>query len=118
VRSERDDLPDGFVTATIVAHRPAVVALSASFDPGWTVRVDGRQETTQILAPALVGVAVGPGVHTIVFRYVGFAYYPELLVVLAVTLAALWWLCVASRPRPRGGIPDSRESTGRTSSAR
>ena len=118
VRSERDDLPDGVVTATIVAHRHSVVALSASFDPGWTVRVDGRQEATQILAPALVGVAVRPGVHTIVFSYGGFAYYPELLVVLALTLAALLWLCVPRRPRPRGGNPDAPDSTGRRSSAR
>jgi len=111
VRGERDDLPDGVVTATITAHRPAVIALSASFDPGWTVRVDGRQETTQILAPALVGVAVGPGVHKIVFSYTGFSYYPELLAVLVLTLAALLWASVARPPgRPRRD-PDSAPAT-------
>ncbi len=111
VRGERDDLPDGVVTATIAAHRPAVIALSASFDPGWTVRVDGRQETTQILAPALVGVAVAPGVHKIVFSYAGFSYYPELLAVLVLTLAALLWYSVARRTgRPRRD-PDSASAT-------
>ena len=100
VRQEDDDLPDGVVSATVVAHRRAVVALSASFDPGWTVHVDGRRVATQMLAPAVVGVSVGPGVHRIVFSYVGFAYYPELLVVLILALAALLWVCVPLRARP------------------
>jgi len=94
VRSEQDDLQDGVVRVTVVAHRDAAVVLSASFDPGWTARVDGRRVATEMLAPALVGVSVPPGVHDIVFRYVGFAYYPELLAVLVLSLAALVWTCV------------------------
>ncbi len=58
VRSEHDDLQDGVVRVTVVAHRDAAVALSASFDPGWTARVDGRRVATEMLAPALVGVSV------------------------------------------------------------
>jgi len=118
VRGERDDLPDGVVTATIAARRQAVIALSASFDPGWTVRVDGRQERTQILAPALVGVAVGPGEHRIVFSYAGFSYYPDLLAVLVLTLAALLWTSVARRTSRLRRDPDSAPaSPGRGSSA-
>ena len=73
------------------------MVLSASFDPGWSVHVDGRRAATQMLAPAVVGVSVPPGVHDIVFSYVGFAYYPELLAVLVLTLAALMWTCVVRR---------------------
>ncbi len=119
VRHEDDDLPDGSVTATIVANRRAVVALSASFDPGWTVHVDGRQVATQMLAPAVVGVSVAPGVHRIVFRYVGFAYYPELLVVLVVALGTLLWMCLARRGRRlRGDRATGPDSTGAGGSAR
>jgi len=109
VRSEQDDLQDGVVRVTVVAHRDAAVVLSASFDPGWTARVDGRRVATEMLAPALVGVSVPPGVHDIVFRYVGFAYYPELLAVLVLSLAALVWTCVV--------VGDRREERHRAAPA-
>ncbi len=91
VRSERDDLGDGQVRATVVTRRPAAVVLSASFDPGWTVRVDGQPAPVEILAPALPAVRVGAGVHTITFSYQGFGLYPELFGVLVVTMVALVW---------------------------
>ena len=97
VRAERDALGAGQVTATVTARRHSVVALSASFDPGWTVRVDGRPAHTVMLAPAVVGVDVGPGVHHVVFQYEGFGDYGVLLAVLVLTLAALV-LWHASRP--------------------
>jgi hypothetical protein len=87
VRAERDDLADGRVTTTVALRRTASVVLSASFDPGWSVLVDGRSAPVEMLAPALPAVRVGPGVHQITFAYVGFGYYPELLAVLVVTLA-------------------------------
>jgi hypothetical protein len=91
VRSERDDLADGRVSATVVARRTAAVVLSASFDPGWSVRVDGHRARLEMLAPALPAVRVGPGVHTITFSYEGFGLYPALFAVLVVTLVALVW---------------------------
>jgi uncharacterized membrane protein YfhO len=64
--------------------------LSASFDPGWQVSVDGRREETEMLAPAVVGVTVDRGVHRVVFEYRGFAYYPELVLLGVVALIALF----------------------------
>ena len=89
VRAEHDDLVDGSVTATVVAHRTAAVVLSSSFDPGWSVRVDGRPAAVEMLAPALPAVRVGPGVHSITFSYIGFGFYPELFAVGVVTLVVL-----------------------------
>jgi hypothetical protein len=89
VVSEHDDLPDGHVQATVSVRRRAVVVLSASFDPGWTVTVDGHPVPTQMIAPALVGVTVGPGRHRIAFRYVGFASYDELWLLAIVVLVAV-----------------------------
>jgi hypothetical protein len=71
VTSERADLPDGHLSATVRANRTSVVLLSASYDPGWTATVDGRPAPTAMVAPALVGVRVGPGVHTVTFTYTG-----------------------------------------------
>ena len=102
VISEHDALVDGLVQARVVARRNCVVVLSASFDPGWSATVDGRAVATQMVAPALVGVPVGPGRHQIVFRYNGFGSYDELwalsvLVLLAVALGPFVW----SRARGR-----------------
>jgi len=101
VRSETDHLADGTVRATVMARQRAVVVLSASFDPGWTVVVDGHHGRTEMLAPALVGVTVGPGVHTVVFDYEGFSAYPELFSVLGVALVALVWIAVLDDRRRR-----------------
>jgi len=53
------------------------------YDPGWRALVDGRAVATEMVAPALVGVRVGPGVHTVRFVYKGFPDYPQLLVLAA-----------------------------------
>ncbi len=60
---------DGSFAGRIRAFRPAVVALSASFDPRWAATVDGRPVPVQMLAPALVGVPVPPGDHRVSFTY-------------------------------------------------
>jgi len=89
VLSERVDLANGVARCTVDLRRPGIVMLSASFDPGWQVSVDGRMEETEMLAPALLGVKVGAGVHHVVFGYRGFAYYPELVLLGVVALMAL-----------------------------
>jgi hypothetical protein len=86
---EHADVATGQVRAVVAAHRSATVVLSASFDPGWTATVNGREEPTAMVAPALVGVVVGPGVHDVTFSYRGFDSYPALFLLALVVLAAL-----------------------------
>jgi hypothetical protein len=38
----------------VVANGYAVVMLKASYHPRWTVKVDGKPDKTQMLAPSLV----------------------------------------------------------------
>jgi len=83
------DLAGGQATATVVVRRRSVVVLSASFDPGWVVSVDGHPARTVMIAPALVGVTVPPGQHRIAFRYVGFGSYDGLWLVSLSVLALL-----------------------------
>jgi hypothetical protein len=78
VTSERDNLANGRADAIVQTARTSVVVLSASFDPGWAVTVDGRTGRPEMIAPALVGVTVPAGVHRIEFRYVGFGSYDGL----------------------------------------
>ncbi len=86
VAGEHDALLQGRVSAKVRLTRRAVVVLSASFDPGWKVTVDGHDARTLMIAPALVAVQLSRGTHRVTFQYVGFPYYPELL---ALTLLAL-----------------------------
>jgi hypothetical protein len=90
VVSDRVDLANGVARCTVDLRRPGVVLLSASFDPGWQVTVDGRREETEMLAPAVVGVKVGAGIHHVSFEYRGFAYYPELVLLGIAALIALF----------------------------
>ncbi|MGH9021141.1 MAG: YfhO family protein, partial [Acidimicrobiales bacterium] len=76
-------------TADVDATRQAVVLLKSTFDPGWTVTVDGHAATTVMLAPAFVGVEVTPGRHVVTFAFRGFRYYPLLYAISALTIAAV-----------------------------
>ena len=83
---------------------------SASYDPGWTATVDGHPAPTVMVAPALVGVVVGPGVHTVTFSYTGFGSYDGLFVLMLVVLVGLAvgpWLWRRTRRR---GDPEDRHA--------
>jgi hypothetical protein len=60
---------DGRFGGTVQADRTAVVQLKASFDPRWTVTVDGVDASTEMIAPGFVGVRVAPGSHRVLFVY-------------------------------------------------
>jgi Bacterial membrane protein YfhO len=89
---EHSDLANGEARAVVRANRVATVVLSASYDPGWHAAVDGHTVPTVMVAPALVGVVVGAGTHTVTFQYGGYGSYDVLfalaLAVFAVMAAA------------------------------
>jgi hypothetical protein len=89
VVTEHADLANGDAGAVVHTTRRATVVLSASYDPGWHATVNGRATPTVMVAPALVGVVVGPGVHTVAFTYDGYGSYTALFVLAVVVLAAV-----------------------------
>ncbi len=93
-------LADGAASATVQANRRAVVLLKASYDPGWRAEVDGRPAPVVMVAPALVGVDVPPGRHTVSFGYVGYRWYPLFFALTGLTLLGLVALSLATRRRP------------------
>jgi len=86
------DLVRGRASALVSSPTGTTVLLAASFDPGWKVTVDGRPSPTVELAPAVVGVTVGPGTHAVVFHYQGFTGAVPWFVVsaLGVLMIGLW----------------------------
>jgi hypothetical protein len=89
VIGEDVDLRDGRAIATIVAERPAMVMLKASFDPRWQVTVDGVAVEPQMIAPSFVGREVRPGRHTVGFVYEPFPRYDVMLLIGLLTLIGL-----------------------------
>ena len=86
---EHADLAQGRASAVVRTNRRATVVLSASYDPGWKATVDGRPEPTVMVAPALVGVLVGEGVHTVTFAYSGYGSYVPLFVLAILVFVLL-----------------------------
>jgi hypothetical protein len=86
---EHADLAQGRASAVVKTSRRATAVLSASYDPGWKATVNGRPEPTVMVAPALVGVVVGPGVHTVTFDYAGYGSYVPLFVLAVLVFAIL-----------------------------
>jgi hypothetical protein len=80
---------DGFFAGEVALTRTATVMLKVTFDPRWRVIVDGRVESAYMVVPGFVGVAVGPGQHTVVFQYIAYSQYGMLLGIGALTLMAL-----------------------------
>ena len=69
VVTNRDvDLRDE-ATATVIAERPAMVMLKASFDPRWQVTIDGIPVEPEMIAPSFVGRMVPAGEHVVRFVY-------------------------------------------------
>ena len=89
VVTQSNTLQDGVFDATVRARRRAVVLLKATYDPRWTVTVDGVRAKPEMMAPSLVGVEVPPGRHIVRFKYLPYSHYPVLLAIGALTLLAL-----------------------------
>jgi hypothetical protein len=89
VVTEQADLANGAARAVVHTTRRATVVLSASYDPGWHATVNGRPAPVVMVAPALVGVVVGPGEHTVAFTYDGYGFYTALFVLAVVVLLAV-----------------------------
>ena len=114
ITSETYDLGSGSVRLGVSARRRAVVVLSVTYDPGWRASVDGHPAPTEMVAPALLAVVVGPGTHQVEFAYVGYRYYGPLFVVSAGVLVVWLALVIAASQRRRRRPTGDRPTEGRT----
>jgi Bacterial membrane protein YfhO len=101
------DLSDGSLSTEVTMLKRGTLLFSVSYDPGWHAWVDGRPVATEMLAPAVIGVQLTAGAHHVVFRYIGFRWYPELWALGVLGLAGAFW---AGR-RWRSVSPDDTSST-------
>jgi len=100
---------DGFITHSdysgqrevdIVASKDAVVAIHEQFDEGWTVYVDGKEQTLIAVDGIWSGVEVTAGEHHIELRYEPGWLWPSLLTMLVGWLAIAGLLFWPQRKAP------------------
>jgi hypothetical protein len=89
IESQQVSLTDATFKADVVANRNAVILLKVSYDPRWQVSVDGIESRPDMIAPALMGVTVPAGHHSVIFRYVPDREYPLLLAIGLLALLGL-----------------------------
>jgi hypothetical protein len=116
VLEQRARLADGVFTASVEARRRAVVLLKATYDPRWTVTVDGEPAEPTMMVPSLVGVEVPAGMHAIRFRYKPVSSYPLLILLGGLTLLGL--VLIPYRGGLREFVALRRQRTGRSSPER
>jgi hypothetical protein len=105
--SDGGDFP--LVAATIKEYSPDMVrvsvkapergwlVLSDRYYPGWSATVDGRPVKIYCANVMVRGVEVGPGEHTVVFRFQARGFIPAAGLTLLAWLATIvWWLRLAA----------------------
>jgi Bacterial membrane protein YfhO len=114
VIAERADLGDGEASATVRMRRPGVAVLSASYDPGWTATVNGRQRPIRMVSPALVAVDVPAGTDHVLFRFRAYGNYPALFALsgLTLVLAAVGPACAAYARRRSAAVRSGVDAEG------
>lgn len=83
-------LSRGLLEARVSMKRYGVMLAAVAYDPGWHAFVDGKPARVIMMAPAVMGVVLRPGTHTVVLRFRGFSWYPELWALSALCLLGLW----------------------------
>jgi len=89
VGNQLADGDDGVYGGHVTLTRTAVVVLKSSYDPRWSVVVDGVPTPAAMIAPSFVGVTVPAGEHDVLFRYRPYPHYPLLFLVGALALVGL-----------------------------
>ena len=76
--------------AEIVAARPCYALFKMNWHRNWKAWIDGRPVQTAMLSPGFIGIAVTPGPHHLLLRYVP-EWWKAPLALLGILLAALLW---------------------------
>ena len=94
------------VTLDVTAGAAAILVLADSFDPGWTVRVDGQKRPLRAVNGILRGVAIPAGSHQVEFTYQPASLRNGLVVSGAAVLVVAALVAEVLFRRRRFGVAD------------
>lgn len=110
VQGSRDGI--GRWRVTTKGTNPSLVVVAESWFPGWSATVDGKSAPVVQADGAFLGVAVGPGSHTIRLRYRTPGVISGFGVTTAATAVAAVLIVAGMRKRRRGGTRSPRARAG------
>jgi len=108
--AQHDELgPDRHLVKVKLA-RPALVMISESFYPGWTVEVDGSRKPMKLVEGTFQAVSVPAGEHELEFVYREPSYFMMGRVVSIISAGAVFLLLVFSPGGRKNGVTEKAES--------
>lgn len=100
---EIDSFEEDHITGTVSADKDGILFTTMSYEPGWTILVDGVKTEPVELCDALIGVPVTAGNHTIEMKF-----FPQGLklgiVISTISLAFLLVIIFFEIKRDKGSI--------------
>jgi hypothetical protein len=95
-----DSRHDGYIRIVVPdgqIRNQGTIRIDEQFTPDWSVAVDGREVKAEVVDALYVGTTIGPGLHTVVFRYRQTSFVVGLFICAATTLAGLAAFVIAGR---------------------
>ena len=125
---EVDRWKDGYIKGSINADSDAVLFTSIPYDPGWKVKVDGKEVKTEESFHAFLGIPLTKGTHDIEMRFTAEGSRFGVLCSVNALLLFLLLLFIRGRRQPlplkavaerKGAVEDREErEAGQTRSRR
>jgi hypothetical protein len=91
---------DGYVRVVVTEGQirvGATVRIDEQFTPDWSVTIDGHDAKASVVDELYVGTTLGPGPHTVVFRYRPTSFFIGLAIAAVTVVAGLIAFVVAGR---------------------
>jgi hypothetical protein len=77
----------GKVVIRTESSSPKLLFLSDAYHTGWSVTVDGVRQNILRADYAFRAVALGPGIHTVIFRFIPFSFVSGIVISVSALLA-------------------------------
>ena len=87
------------IKGTVTAEKDGILFTTISWEPGWTITVDGKQVEAVQLVDALVGIPVSEGTHTIEMKFFPKGMKAGIIISIAGLIAVIIIAIVERRRR-------------------
>lgn len=103
-----NDYSETALTGSINVNTPGRLVMSAAYEPGWTLKVDGVETAMELFSDAFISVYLDEGWHTIELNYFPKGLVPG-IVMSVLSIAAFVMICMLQR---RKKAPQTKEENG------
>jgi len=98
---EIDSYTDHGLTGHVLVEEPGQLVLSVPYEPGWTLKVDGKNATINLFEDTLISVPLTKGEHTITLSYYPAGLNIGIIISLVCLFIFLGILYFSKHPLPQ-----------------